>query len=373
MISFKVLLTHPEAQLTVLSVPQSLEASVILSILPIRLNIDQDTFFFIYDFCCQLMTSNDVIHQKVSGVEHVTSNDVISPHQALHTNNSHESLERPSNDIFIKSFVFSPDLPIRIDYEAKRLLSEQLGTLAGLLLGLSHLDNSEVTLKSLTYKQGILGWDQLVEEVVGEWSQDIKTYQLPRILQGVGPMYHVTQLFQGVVDLFWFPLQQYQEDGRIVWGLQRGTNSFVSSSGIAVVELTNRILHSVQSLAETAFDIVSPGEMKGTSVNNGPQNSQLVNPHQPADVREGIANAYNVVTTGLTGAARDLYEVAYTEHSDHGVTGAMGGVLRQIPGNLFRPIIFASEATRHVLGGVKNQFVPEARKEANEKWKTDQN
>ena len=51
---------------------------------------------------------------------------------------------------------------------------------------------------------------------------------------------------QGVVDLLWLPVQQYQEDGRIVWGLQRGTTSFASSTGIAVVELTNRALYSVQ-------------------------------------------------------------------------------------------------------------------------------
>lgn len=60
------------------------------------------------------------------------------------------------------------------------------------------------------------------------------------------------------------------------------------------------------------------------------------------------------------------------QHTDHGVTGAVGGVLRHIPGNIFRPIIFASEATRHVLGGAKNQFVPEARREAAEKWKVKQ-
>lgn len=52
------------------------------------------------------------------------------------------------------------------------------------------------------------------------------------------------------------------------------------------------------------------------------------------------------------------------------MTGAVGGVLRQIPGTIVKPIILASEATRHVLGGVKNQFVPDARREAQEKWKT---
>ena len=53
-------------------------------------------------------------------------------------------------------------------------------------------------------------------------------------------------LVQGALDLFWLPIQQYQEDGRIVWGIQRGANSFVSSSGVAVVELSNRVLESVE-------------------------------------------------------------------------------------------------------------------------------
>ena len=51
---------------------------------------------------------------------------------------------------------------------------------------------------------------------------------------------------QGALDLFWLPVQQYQEDGRIIWGIQRGANSFVSSSGVAVVELSSRMLQSVE-------------------------------------------------------------------------------------------------------------------------------
>ena len=68
----------------------------------------------------------------------------------------------------------------------------------------------------------------------------------------------------------------------------------------------------------------------------------------------------------------DLYTAATYEHEERGVTGAVGGVLRQLPGTIVKPIIVASEATRHVLGGVKNQFVPDARREAEEKWRTDE-
>lgn len=80
----------------------------------------------------------------------------------------------------------------------------------------------------------------------------------------------------------------------------------------------------------------------------------------------------SVILQGLTGTAVDLYAVAAQEHEERGVTGAVGGILRQIPGTVVKPVILLSEATRHVLGGVKNQFVPDARKEAQEKWKTNE-
>ena len=57
-----------------------------------------------------------------------------------------------------------------------------------------------------------------------------------------------------------------------------------------------------------------------------------------------------------------MYQAAGTNHEEYGVTRAVGGVLHHLPGNIVHPIIFASQATGHVLGEVKNQFVPEAKK-----------
>ena len=51
---------------------------------------------------------------------------------------------------------------------------------------------------------------------------------------------------QGIRDLFWLPVEQYQKDGRIVRGLQRGASSFTTSTAMAVLELTNRLVQSVQ-------------------------------------------------------------------------------------------------------------------------------
>ena len=76
---------------------------------------------------------------------------------------------------------------------------------------------------------------------------------------------------------------------------------------------------------------------------------------------------YYNISQDLSDTAQDLYQAAATGHEGYGVTGAVGGVLCHLPDNVVRPIIFASEATLHVLGEVKNQFVSEAKREASEK------
>lgn len=62
---------------------------------------------------------------------------------------------------------------------------------------------------------------------------------------GVGPTHSFVQLVQGVKDLFWLPVEQYRRDGRIMRGLQRGASSFTTSSAMAFLELTNKLVQVV--------------------------------------------------------------------------------------------------------------------------------
>ncbi|CAB0044181.1 unnamed protein product, partial [Trichogramma brassicae] len=74
---------------------------------------------------------------------------------------------------------------------------------------------------------------------------------------------------------------------------------------------------------------------------------------------------------GLGETANQLVRVASEEHEQKGVSGAVGGVLRQIPPTVVKPIILATEATSNVLGGMRSQLVPDARHEAAQKWRQD--
>lgn len=64
--------------------------------------------------------------------------------------------------------------------------------------------------------------------------------------------------------------------------------------------------------------------------------------------------------------------MAALEHDQKGAVGAVGAVLRQIPPTAVSPLVLATQATSNVLGGVKNQLIPDARIEAKEKWKDEE-
>lgn len=92
-----------------------------------------------------------------------------------------------------RSVLFSPDVLIRLDYHGKRVDMTH-GPLPGLLMGLGQLNCSELRLKRLSNRHGILGVDKLFTYLITEWLNDIKRNQLPSLLGGVGPMRSLVQL-----------------------------------------------------------------------------------------------------------------------------------------------------------------------------------
>lgn len=75
--------------------------------------------------------------------------------------------------------------------------------------------------------------------------------------------------------------------------MQRGANSFTTSTAMAALELTSRLVHAIQSTAETAYDMVSPGP--SVRYKNKGQKGRRKRHSQPLDIREGVANAYMLV------------------------------------------------------------------------------
>jgi hypothetical protein len=74
---------------------------------------------------------------------------------------------------------------------------------------------------------------------------------------------------QGIFDLFWLPIEQYQKDGRIVRGLQRGAQSFTARTALAALEITSRLIYLLQVCRVSMFTTLCCSNEKYFIADNG--------------------------------------------------------------------------------------------------------
>lgn len=167
-------------------------------------------------------------------------------------------------------------IDLKIDYKPKyfsydNIKEGQYTELANVF----QLEGAKLNLSAVKLN-GVNGIQKLLDRLSQEWVPHIKNTQLIHMLSGVSPIRSMVNLGSGVADLFLLPIQQYRKDGRVIKGLQRGTQSFARSTATEVIKLSARLASGTQVILEHADGFLS----STSGANEQQQRRQQQQPHQ---------------------------------------------------------------------------------------------
>jgi len=185
-----------------------LECDIKVSIQPLRFNIDQDALIFMVEFFTK-MASKDLNEWNKALMPpplpvSISDSNLESTINVSH-NQSTVFQQQSPQQVFIRNFIFAPDLLVRFDFSGKYdgLSETKMDTITKLLMFAIQLSNTEIKLKRICYRRGFLGAEKLFQALVKEWLTDIQRNQMKNLIKGWGIFNSLIQFFEGFTYLIW--------------------------------------------------------------------------------------------------------------------------------------------------------------------------
>ena len=197
------------------------EAIMNISVLPLRLHIDQDAL----DFMVRFFEFKD------------------------------ERFELPPDEIvYIQKFEMSP-VKLKVDYKPKKVDFASLRSgKAGEFANFFTLDGATLTLP----KVKLFGLDGAAKIGAGLGKSYIPVFQLTQvigIIAGLSPLRSVVNIGGGFKDLIAIPINEYKKDGRLWRSIQKGTTSFAKTTGYELLNLGVKLASGTQVLLEQGEEL----------------------------------------------------------------------------------------------------------------------
>jgi hypothetical protein len=328
-----------ESVLPDLSRPEREEWRLSVRVLPLRFYIDQEALEFLTRF--------------FSGME---SSHNLPETEPIYFQNAE-----------IKS------IRLKIDYQPRQLDYQALHTdKTAFLAKATPLRAATLHLKKV--KVNARGWGELFgKRLVEAYVPHLRKTQIYNLAAGIGPVRWLLNVGSGVSDLIYTPVQQWQKDGRILTGLQRGTSSAVYKLVTETLNATTNMTAGVQYVLESADSL-----LRGTS--GGAGTSAAANPSGgggpasiyttlPASASEGVQQAYNSLSRELSAAAHRVVAVPLEEYARSGTTGYLSSLVTGVPVAIIRPMIGVTEGVTKTLIGVSKWVDPSLKVEMETKFK----
>jgi hypothetical protein len=296
-------------------------------------------------------------------------------------------------------------ITLKVDYKAKHINYGNIkeGQLSE-LVNLFSLDSAEVNLSHVKMS-GIKGFDKLMDRISEQWLPHIMNTQMPNMVSGVSPIRSIVNLSSGVADLVLLPVQQYKRDGRLIKGIQKGTQSFARATAIEAIKLGSRVASGTQFVLEHADGFFSTSQTSeptsnepkddehfvytdiyGVDIPNDDDDDEnldnqmsessadiryhpaIMQHSNPSDITEGLQFAYQNLSKNLGSAAQSIFSVPasaidktsinYAESSSSGNKDATKAVMRAVPVAIIKPMIGITGAFQSILAGLRNSIDP---------------
>jgi len=255
---------------------------------------------------------------------------------------------------------------LKLDYKPKRV--DYRGLRSGHtteFMNFLILDGSDIILRhAIVY--GITSFDKLHKTLNDVWTPDVRDNQLPGVLSGLAAVRPLVNVGSGIKDLVVVPMREYKKDGRIVRSLQKGVYAFAKNTTSEVARLGAKMAIGTQTLLEGAEVFLNPqtpsssrrlsqdwdGEDSGSDNEEPRAVSNYAN--QPIGVRAGLRSAARHLERDLL-TARDAVIAIPAEVMEEGSgTGVARALARHAPTVILRPALGATKALSNALLGVGN-------------------
>lgn len=329
--------------LNVKPVPELAASEIVLrvTVLPLRLHVDQDALDFITRFF-EFKDDSAPVHASPSDIPFVQRAEVNA-------------------------------IPLSLDFKPKRV--DYAGLRSGHtteFMNFLVLDQARMVLRH-TIIYGVSGFDRLGMTLNDIWMPDVKKNQLPGVLAGLAPVRSLVNVGSGFKDLIEIPIREYKKDGRIVRSISKGAVAFAKTTGTEIVKLGAKLAVGTQYALQGAEGmLVTPPESRETTGwdddepdTEEPKQISLY-ADQPPGFVQGLRGAYSSLTRDIMMARDAIIAVPVDVMESQSAQGAAKAVLKRAPTIIFRPFIGSTKAIGKTLMGATNALDPQNRRRIDE-------
>ncbi|KAL4951080.1 hypothetical protein BDW69DRAFT_45223 [Aspergillus filifer] len=331
--------------LTVKPVSELAASELILkvTVLPLRLHVDQDAL----DFLTRFFEFRD---------------DSVPP--------SETPQERP---YLQRSEVNA--IPVKLDFKPKRV--DYAGLRSGRtteFMNFIILEEADMVLKRVIV-YGADGFDKLGQTLNDTWMPEIKQNQLPGILAGLAPIRPLVNVGSGVRDLVMVPMREYRKDGRIVRSIQKGAFAFGKTTSNELVKLGAKLAIGTQTVLQGAEELfnTSSGQPVGADEDEIHEDEAArkisLYADQPLGVVQGLRGGFRGLERDLLLTRDAIIAMPGDVQESGSAKGAAKAVLKRAPTVILRPAIGISKAVGQTLLGAGNSLDPGNRRKIEDKYK----